>query len=145
MQVARVTHALALCDAEYYVIGTAVNTGTGVILIATVKETANREEFQAQQRADLLGLYCALCEIGRAVLGVFDEVRVGRLAILEKHMADLFKRCGTKRSKGAVRGWPHSVPVMLPPGRHANSGREFCRLCPASLAPRWSVYCHSHL
>ncbi len=68
------TSALALGDVEAYITGTAVNTGTGVILIAIVKETAIREEFQAQQRADLLAPYRALCETERVVLGVFDEV-----------------------------------------------------------------------
>jgi hypothetical protein len=65
--------------------------------MATVKETAIRQEFQTQQRADLITLDRTLCETARAVLSVSDEGQVGRLAILKKRIADLLKRCGTKR------------------------------------------------
>jgi hypothetical protein len=71
--------------------------------MATVKETAIRREFQTQQRADLLTLRRALCETERAVLSVSDEGQIGRLAMLKKRIVELFKRCGTKRSKGAMR------------------------------------------
>jgi hypothetical protein len=102
-RVARVTSALALGDPETYVVSTIVSTGTGVVFMATVKETAIRQEFQTQQGADLLMLHRALCETERAVLSVSDEGQVGRLAILKKRIAELFKRCGTKRFTRATR------------------------------------------
>ena len=69
--------------------------------MATVKETAIRQEFQTHQRADLLRLRRVLCETERVMRSGVDEWQVARLAILKKRIVALFKRCDTKRSDAA--------------------------------------------
>ena len=64
--------------------------------MATVKETAIRQEFQTHQRADLLRLHHVLCVTERAMLSAVDEGQVSRLTILKKRIVALFKRCDTK-------------------------------------------------
>lgn len=71
--------------------------------MATVKETATRQEFQTHQRADLLRLRRVFCDTERAMLSAVDKWQVARLAILKKRIVALFNRCGTKRPDAPAR------------------------------------------
>ena len=61
--------------------------------MANVKEKAIRQEFQKQQRADLLSLQRTLCEKERVAVDASDAGQIGQVAILKKRIAKLLKRC----------------------------------------------------
>jgi hypothetical protein len=61
--------------------------------MANVKEKAIRQEFQIQQRADLLSLHRALCEKEQIVVEAADAGQIGRVVILKERIVKLLKRC----------------------------------------------------
>ena len=61
--------------------------------MASVKEKAIRQEFQTQQRADLLSLHRTLCEKEQIAVDAADAGQAGRVAILKMRIAKLLKRC----------------------------------------------------